>query len=94
MTDYKNVVAVVKRFGGDLGDAFHRPRDAVAQGIVFVKRLHEPVINGVVRLVLRHADFLSDDTLFLLYALLGKIRDGDEAEENLQILMEFSMLSK
>ena len=69
-----------------MGDAFHRTGNGSPGRADAVEGLHHPGVDLPVRVILNHPDLLADDALLLGHALLGKIRNGDEGEQDLQIL--------
>ena len=81
-------VAVVERFGGDVGDALHSPRNAVADGVVGIEHLQQIVVNRKAGIILAHADLLGDDALLLLHGLLGKVRGGDKVQQHAQVFLK------
>ena len=84
----EGLVAVVEGLGGDLGDALHRPGDGDAAGVADVESLEQLLVDLPVGVILHHADLLGDDAPLLVHALLGEVGDGDEAEEDLQVLLK------
>ena len=84
----ERLVAVVQRLSGDLPDGLDAARHGDAAGVVLIQGLHHPGIDLPVGVVLDHADLLADDALLLGNALLGKIGDGHEGQQNLQILLK------
>ena len=81
-------VAVVEGLGGDMADALHRPGHGDPGGTLLIQTFHQVGVDLPVRCVLHHADLLADDALLLLHALVGEIGDGDELEQDLQVLIE------
>ena len=84
----EGLVAVVQRLRRDMGDALHRAGDGGPGGALLVQGLHHPGVELPVRVVLDHADLLADDALLLGHALLGEIGDGDEGQQDLQVLLK------
>ena len=81
-------MALVEGFRRDLGDALHRSGNGGPGGGDLVEGPEHPDVNLPVGVVLDHPDLLADDTLFLGHALLGEPGDGDEGQQNLQVLIE------
>ncbi len=84
----KHLVAGVERLIRDLGDALHRARDGFADGVVRVQALHQVHVHGVVRVVLAHADLLSDDALLLFHALRREVRRCDKAQQRAEVFLK------
>ena len=82
-------MAGVEGVGGDVGDGLLGAGDGHPDGVVIKQALHQAVKHLVVRIVLHHADLLADDPLLLVHALLGEIGNGDEGEQDAQVLLKF-----
>ena len=74
---------------GDVGDGLRRARHRHPHRVLLVEGLHQIHKDHPVRVVLDHADLLTDDPLLLVHALLGEIGNGDEGEQDAQVLLEF-----
>ncbi|MPM75536.1 hypothetical protein SDC9_122529 [bioreactor metagenome] len=79
----------IEGLGRDVGNGLHRARHRNPDRMLLVKsgkQVRKYLPGGV---VLDHADFLTDDALLLIHAFLCKIGDGDEGEQNAQVLLKF-----
>ena len=81
-------MAVVEGLRRDVGDALHGSGDGGPGGGDLIESPEQPGVNLPVGVVLDHADFLADDALLLVHALLGEVGDGDEGQQNLQIFVK------
>ena len=79
----ERLVAVIQRLRRDVGNALHRARDGGAGGAGPVQCLQHAGIDLPVGVVLDHADLLGDDALLLGDALLRKIGNGYEGQQDL-----------
>ena len=81
-------MAGIERFGRDLRNALHRTGDGDAGGGGVVQALEQVGVDPPVGRILHHADLLTDDAALLVHALLREVGDGDEREQDLQILLK------
>lgn len=84
----ERLVAGVEGIGGDVGDGLLGAGDGHPDGVVVKQALHQAVEHLVLRVVLHHADLLSDDALLLVHALLGEVGDGHKGQEDFQVIIE------
>ena len=81
-------MAVVQGLCRDLADALHAAGNGGAGGTVVIQALHQLLIALPFRVILDHADLLTDDALLLLHRLVGKVGNGHKGQQDLQVLIE------
>ena len=84
----KGPVAGVQGVGSDLGNGFHRSQNRLPDRMAVVEATQQILIYLPVRVVIVHADLLSDNALLLMDALGSKVGRRDEAEQHPQMLWE------
>ena len=81
-------MAAVQGLGGDVGDALHGAGHGDTGGTLPVQGLQHPLIDLPLRVVLDHADLLSNNALLLGHALVGEVRHRHKGQQLPQILVK------
>ena len=84
----EGLVAAVQGLGGDAGDALHGAGHGDTGGTLPVQGLQHPLIDLPLRVILDHADLLSDNALLLGHALVGEVRHRHKGQQLPQILVK------
>ena len=78
-------MALIQGVRRNLGNGLLRADHLYPDGVCLIQRLQQHIIDGQVRVVLSHADFLGDNALLLTHALLCKIGHGYKGQQGAQI---------
>ena len=81
-------MATVQGLGSDVGDALHGAGHGDTGGALPVQGLQHPLIDLPLRVVLDHADLLSNDALLLGHALVGEVRHRHKGQQLPQIFVK------
>ena len=84
----ERLVAVVEGLGGDLPDALQGAHHRHAGRAVLIQPLHQVGVHPPIRIVLRLLDFLGNDALLPVHALLGEIGRGHKPQQDAEIFIE------
>ena len=81
-------MATVQGLGSDVGDALHGAGHGNTGGTLPVQGLQHPLIDLPLRVVLDHADLLSNNALLLGHALVSEVRHRHKGQQLPQILVK------
>ena len=84
----ENTVAVVKRLRRDMGDALHRPGDAVAYRVVVIVQPKQVIVDDHAGVILTHAYLLRDYPLLLCDRLIREVRGRYKVQQHPQVLFK------
>ena len=84
----ENAVAVVKRLRRDMGDALHRPGNAVAYRVVVIEQPKQVIVDDHAGVILTHAYLLRDYPLLLCDRLIREVRRRHKVQQHAQVLLE------
>ena len=81
-------VAAVQHLRSNVSDGLPGTQNRDPHRVCAVHNLHQVFKHPAFRAVGNHIDLLADDALLLFHTLVGKVRDGHEFQQQLQILLE------